>query len=100
MWLVKHYNPITRIGIFRVARDSAKILWGGIAFLIRILNERAKIRVIDFKATIKKIEISFRRKMNIWLHTLIKDGNLMEEEKLKLREAFEKHSTKFKPIDI
>jgi hypothetical protein len=33
--------------------------------------------------------------MNIWLHTLLKDGNLEEEEKLKLREAFEKHLKKF-----
>lgn len=91
---------MTRIGILRVARDSAKVLWGAIIFVSRISNERVKIRVIDFKATIKKIELSFRRKMNIWLHGLLKDETLKEEERIKLREVFEKHTSLFKGTDL
>lgn len=91
---------MTRIGILRVARDSAKVLWGAIVFVSRISNERVKIRVIDFKATIRKIEISFRRKMNIWLHGLLKNETMNEEEKIRLREVFEKHASKFKDTDL
>ena len=65
---VKYYNNATRIGIVRVARDHINILWTSMIFITRIIrttgNEIAlKFRILDCKATLKKIEMSLKKKI-------------------------------------
>ena len=59
-----------------------------------------KVRILDSKATIKKIEVSLKRKSRFWLYNTIKYFNLDEEMKKDLVANCEKSLKEVKSLDI
>lgn len=101
---VKYYNNSTRIGIVRVARDHINILWTSMIFITRITKNSGdeivlKFRILDNKATLKKIETSLKRKSRIWMCNTIKYFELDEETRKDLLGKQEKALEEIKELE-
>lgn len=100
---VKYYNSDTKIGIVRVSRDYLKFLWTSLIFITKFLKDSKelslKIRILDCKATIKKIETSLKRKSRFWIENLLKNVGFDEALQQKLLENQEKISSEIKALE-
>lgn len=86
---LKYFNNASKIGIIRVAREHINLVWTSIIFLTKFEKKeyRLKIRILDCKATIKKIENSLKVKLKIWLNNFNKNFMIDDEKKINVEKA-------------
>ncbi|KAF9977640.1 hypothetical protein BGZ73_005356 [Actinomortierella ambigua] len=99
---LKYFSPHTNVGILRVSRDEANMVWGAMTFIRQIKGNPCLIKVIHVTGTIKTCQlktIEYDRDRILYLR---RQAQLMQDEEAASRftQAIQESKSEISAIEI